>query len=664
MYPDCTVCAENPLKISAFVVLCVQEMQRLFRLVIFILLAGLLLSSCSDMTMFAPSVQEPLGVNILSLSEGDFIDGNDPIDFIIQTDDQSADLELLEISLITMSEQGVEQRVWTTSISSPMTDEELELLLPDLETGQYTIVFTVLDEEGARKEEKTSFFYVNGEYAIRGISSYPPTTMAGHEIVLEADLLYPEAANPYVRWSQDDIVLAKGSIADGFQKITWMAPEEEGVYPIRVELFPVPPLPGSDFSSSSSVELTAKLFVSTASLLTEDELVPEDSYYSLFHLNGSLDDSGLLGTETTEEGAQEIGQVRWSNENGIMGLETGSGSGLRYPLNILPILEGELSPCTITFKLLPTEANTDQNLMIIDRNDDFQFRMFFDSESQLVATIGFKDTILYLPSGIFDLGQDQHHRIDLSLVPLKEQLQALWFLDGQQTAFVSELPLPGDLPLEGQTVIAGDNGFSGIITELGVYYRDPLNGLSVDPGIYRMTMQQKYGRRLVLAEGFEGLHLPDPESWKLKPEDASVSLSGGRLILPTAAGLTLPFFELGGEETAFLIEFFGTIPPGSSVALRWEEAKTPFLTIDPTGTITAEQGLEEAGEFSPTGTKLRLILSPGRVTLESAGAPILYDFQPPTGRYPWLSVTLRSPAEGGDLEIDTILIVQEQKNSP
>jgi hypothetical protein len=647
------------LKIPIFVVLYVSEMQRLFQLVIFILLAGLLLSSCSDMTMFTPSVQETVGVTILSLSEGDFIDGDDPIDFIIQTEDQSADLEFLEITLITVSEQGVEQSVWNTSISSPMTDEELELLLPDLETGQYTIVFTVVDEEGAREEEKTSFFYINGEYAIRGISSYPPTTMAGHETVLEADLLYPEAANPYVRWSQDDIVLAKGSLAEGFQKITWRAPEEEGVYSIRVELFPVPPLPGRDFSFSSSVELTAKLFVSTASLLTEDELVPEDSYYSLFHLNGTLGNSGLLGTETKEKEAQAIGQVRWSNENGIMGLETGSGSGLRYPLNILPILEGELSPCTITFKLLPTGENTDQNLMIIDRNEDFQFRIFFDSDGQLAATIGFKDTLLFLPSGIFSLGQDQHHRIDLSLVPLKGQLQALWFLDGQQTAFISENPLPGDLPQEGQTVVAGDNGFSGIITELGVYYRDPFNRLSVDPGIYRMTMQQKYGRRLVLAEGFEGLHLPDPESWKLKPGDASVFLSGGRLILPAASGMTLPFFELGGEETVFLIEFFGTIPPGSTVALRWEEAETPFLIIDPTGTIVAEEALEETEEFSPTGTKLRLILSPGRVTLESADAPILYDFEPPAGRYPWLSVTLRSPAEEGALEIDTILIVRE-----
>ena len=202
-------------------------MRHLFHLVIFILLAGVLLSSCSDVAMFTPSVKESVGVSILSLSEGDFLTGDDPIDFIIQTENQSTKPELLEITLVTVSERGVEQSVWNTSISSPLTDEALELLLPDLETGQYTIVFSVLDEEGTKEEEKTSFFYIKGKYAIQGITSYPTTTTAGHETVLEADLLYPDQGNPYVRWSQDDIVLATGSVAEGLQKITWMAPQED-----------------------------------------------------------------------------------------------------------------------------------------------------------------------------------------------------------------------------------------------------------------------------------------------------------------------------------------------------------------------------------------------------------------------------------------------------
>jgi hypothetical protein len=627
-------------------------MHRFFQFLVSILFAGLLLGSCSDISMFAPSVQESVGIKILSLSEGDFLEVGDSIDFVVQTEDQSTAPELLEIALLTQSGQSV----WNTSISSPLTDEELELQLPDLETGQYTVVFKVLDEEGLTEEEQISFFYITGEYGIKGVSSYPPTTMAGHETVLEADLLYPEQANPYIRWSQDDIILAKGLLSDGMDSITWMAPEEEGVYSIRVELFPVPPVVGGDFSFSSSLELTAKLFVSTANVLTEDELVPEDSYYSLFHLNGSLRNSGFLGKETTEEEARAIGQTRWSREQEIMGYVSGPGLGLLYPLNILPIIDGQLSPCTITFKLISSAENDDQNLLVIDRAEGFEFRMFFDTDGQLVATIAAQDTTLYLPSGVFDLVPNQHHRIDLSLVPLQEGLQALWFLDGQQSAFIQELPLPGDLPQAGQTTIAGVNGFTGIITEVGVYYKEPLLGRpSVDPGIYRTVMEQIYGRRLVLAEGFEGLYIPDSDSWRLQSTDPA-SMWGGRLILPVAAGLTLPYFELGGEKTSFLVEFFGTIPPGSTVALQWEQGEEPFLIIDPTGEIVAE---EDPQTFSPTGTKLGLTLSRRNVILKTESNDIVYDFQPPDAQNTWLSVIIQSPEQMGELEIDTILIVQE-----
>ena len=245
------------------------EMQRLRQLSIYILLISILLGSCSDMSMFTPSVKESVGVRVLSIAEGDFLGKGDSIDFIIQTEDQSSTPELLEIELLAQSGLSV----WNTSISSPLTDEELELVLPDLETGKYTILFTVHGEETVVEEKQLEFFYTAGTYDILGVSSYPPTIMAGHETVIQADLLFPPGANPYIRWSRDDTILAKGSLSEGLQSITWMAPEEEGVYSIRVELFPVPPPTGTDFSFSSSLALTAQLYVSMASFITDDELV-------------------------------------------------------------------------------------------------------------------------------------------------------------------------------------------------------------------------------------------------------------------------------------------------------------------------------------------------------------------------------------------------------
>ncbi len=626
----------------------------MIKLPVYVLVAGLVLGSCSDLSMFTPSVEESVGIKILSLSEGDFVQGGDSVDFLIQTEDQSSEPELLEIALTAQSGQSV----WNTSITSPLTDEELELLLPDLETGQYTIEFIVHGEEGVIETEQLSFFYIAGQYDILGITSYPPTIMAGHESVIEADLLYPAGANPYIRWSQDDTILATGSVSEGFQSITWSAPKEEGVYSIRVEMFPVPPPAGRDYSFSSSLSLSARLYVSTESILTEDELVPEYSYYSLFHLNGSLANTGVLGTEAVQKEARLVGDAGLSTEGGIMGYKLKSGGSIVYPLNVLPILNGKLPPCTVTFKLIPDGENEDEDLLSIsDKAGAFRFRIFFDKDGQLIATLGYRGTLLRLPSNIYGLEEKLHYRLDLSLVPLEGGLQALWFLDGAQTASAVEAPLPSDLPADGETTIAGENGFEGTITEFGVYFQDEFNRPSVDPGIYREAMTRKYGRLLVLAEGFEGLYLPDPDSWRLEPADKAY-LRGGQLILANSSSLTLPYFELGKKDTAFTVEFFGEIPPGSTVALQWEGAEEPFLAVDPTGEIRSAKESEKAEEFTPPGTILRLTLSLDSLTLFTATDPILYSIDAPADTNTWLSVILQSPEPKGELKIDTILIVQ------
>jgi len=629
-------------------------MQRLLKLPVYILVAGLLLASCSDLAMFSPSVEESVGIKILSLSEGDFLKGGDSVEFLIQTEDQSTEAVLLEIALTAQSGQSV----WNTSITSPLTNEELELLLPDLETGQYTIELTVHGEEGVIEKEQLSFFYIAGQYDILGITSYPPTTMAGHESVIEAELLYPAGSNPYIRWTQDGTILAAGLVREGFQSITWPAPEEEGVYSIRVEMFPVPPPAGRDFSFSSSLSLTAGLYVSTQSILTEDELVPEDSYYSLFHLNGSLADTGVLGEEATQKEARLIGDAGLGTEGGIMGYKLRAGGGIVYPHNVLPILDGKLSPCTVTFRLIPAGRSEGQDLLSIsDQSGEFRFRIFFDKDGQLITTLGYREILLKMPSNIYRLEEKLHYRLDLSLVPIESGLQALWFLDGEQTASVTAVPLPSDLPVNGETTIAGQNGFEGTITEFGVYFRDQFNRPSVDPGIYREAMRRKYGRLLVLAEGFEGLHLPDPDSWRLEPE-GEAHLRGGRLILANSSSLTLPYFELGKKDTAFTVEFSGEIPPGSTVALQWERSEEPFLVVDPSGEIRSVEESEKAEEFSPSGTILRLTLSFDSVTLFTANDPILYPIDAPADPNTWLSVILQSPEADGELKIDTILIVQ------
>jgi hypothetical protein len=626
-------------------------MGRFIKTFSFVILAVLLIVSCSDLAMFTPPVEKSAGIKVLSLSDGDFLRGGDSVDFMIKSEEQSSDPEVLEITLNAQSGENV----WEEQIQSPLTDEKLELILPELDSGLYTIKFSVRSEDGAVEEKQLSFFYVSGQYDILGISSYPPTITAGYETVLAGEFVYPAGSDPYLRWTQDGKVLARGRVSAARDRIAWSAPEEEGVYSIKVELFPFPPPAGTDFPFASSVALTARLYVSSKSFMTEDELVPEGSYYSLFHLNGSLEDRGARVPQGQTREARLTGGARLTDQNGTMGYDLSGDGGIVYPYSVLPLADGRLQPCTLTMKIVSNGENAGKNLLAITSADEaFSFRLSFDKEEQLQATLEHRGNRVLMSSNIGGLETGRIHRLDLSLIPGESDLQALWFHDGLQSSFESSAAAPAGLPAEAQTVLGGEGGFDGIVTELGVYYRDERGRPAVNPEIYREVMKRKYGRLLVLAEGFEGMYLPDPDSWKVQHGEAY--LSGGKLFLDAASGITLPFFEPGRIQTALTVEFFGEIPQGSLVALQWEDTEAPFLTVDPTGRLYSEGQTQAPKSFPAPGSSLKLILSSGSLTVLGADGPVTVPFIKPSNPNTWLSVTLGSPEGEGELKVDAILI--------
>jgi len=74
--------------------------------------------------------------------------------------------------------------------------------------------------------------------------------------------------------------------------------------------------------------------------------------------------------------------------------------------------------------------------------------------------------------------------------------------------------------------------------------------------------------------------------------------------------------------------------------------------------IRAVEESKQSREFSPAGRILRLTLSLGSLTLFTANDSIFYSIDVPADPNTWLSLILQSPEPGGELKIDTILIVQ------
>ena len=613
------------------------------------LLSLLLLAACSDLSLLSPETAGSAGIEVRSLAQGSIVQPDQPISFLVRGDKDGKAPLLLEVALTNVSGQSV----WSSNQESPLTDEELALRLPALEAGEYRLSFNLSRASSPLASKEITFFYVQGPYAITGISSYPPTIQPENRILLQAELSYPQGADPYLRWTQGGRMLGKGRLSEGLGQISWQAPKQEGVYPVQVELFPVAPAGGADYPFASSLALTAQLYVTAAAAVSSDELGPKDSYFSLFHFAGSLRD------ETSGAEAEAFGLAAPLTD-GRRGYRLAPDSGIRYGRFILPLNGEILAPCTLTIRLALEGNNAGRDLLSVQSSDRrFRLALSLDAEGRLLASLDLPAASgLSLASGIKSLAAGDAHRIDLSLIPSEKSLTALWFLDGEQTGAENLEVSPSGLAAEGQTLIGGANGFRGELTELGVYYRDERKRPSTDPGIYRFAMERKYGRRLILAEGFEGFYLP--EGFSVEPA-AAARLSEGRLALEPAGGLNLPFFDLNGElaqEMELEILLASPLPPGATAVLGWEGDGKAFLEIRSEGKALSPNGSLEQSSFPPLTDSLKLTLGAERLTLQTASGPLALVLPRPGGSERWLKLSLHSPAGENGLLLDHILVFQ------
>lgn len=583
-------------------------MARFLKIMIYLLSLIMILSSCGKIAVFTQPYEETTQVEISSLAEGGVLNKNDTVSFVIH----SAQKEEQDITLmITLSLHSGEV-IWNTSLETPLLNEELELLLPDLETGHYILKFTAASQAGSSSERAVNFFYVEGSYQILGITSYPPIILPQTDTLLKAELSIPDGSNPYIRWSQDGNLIAQGSLAQGLDKINWTAPAKQGIYTILVELFPFAPPQGSEFNFKSSIALNAELYILSHNILQESDLQPENSYFSLFHFSGNLKDSGVSSKEKQGKAAaaaaelEAIGNPALVTIQDTVGYRLSAADGFHLPRLILPVKNGLLLPFTLTMGLITETAESGGELIRVQsRDDSLKLVVFFDSSRNPAVKIKIANQEITAPSGFIDFNKNQEHFISLSVLPLEDHISIQWFLDGYQSS-ASHFPLTAKgLTSEGETIIGGTELFSGVITELGVYFQDKQKRATINSDIYLQAMQKKHRHNLIYAQGFDSAFLPEE-----LPSQGDIKTAGGFLVLSGAASLQLP--PMAMEERGLHIEliFEPALTRESRITLLWEESEEPFLTITGSGLISLPDGIEEKLPALKTERSLNISLFP------------------------------------------------------
>ena len=148
----------------------------------------------------------------------------------------------------------------------------------DLTNGLYSLHFEVFEDSLSLYEESRYFYVFNGILSIHSLNTYPPGILPGDEIRAQAGVDFPEGTDPWLRWTLDGTVLQEGPVSETGLSCLFTAPDEEGVYSLGVELFPVEPR--SD--QVSAVARRSDLFVSVSTGSTVSWQMVEDRNYRFF----------------------------------------------------------------------------------------------------------------------------------------------------------------------------------------------------------------------------------------------------------------------------------------------------------------------------------------------------------------------------------------------
>jgi hypothetical protein len=601
------------------------------------------LAGCGDSSLFMSLKTESSDLQIASITDGQVLSNGKSVPLMISAQDtgKSRDLEI-EVTLTSPSGENV----WHNRSTATLNEQTPITLPPGLPAGLYRLDFVLYSSGEVVQKKSASFFVVQDGWKIAGIKSYPPVITTTASVMLKAELDIPKGFDPYLRWTWKGKVIAKGTLGKGFGQILWVAPSDEGVYTITLELFPSSPPADSDFPFMSSLLLSTDIFVTGGKTLEKSDLGPESSYLSLLHLQANLVDVGTGAKQAGRAGPAALGSPQVvSLENGF-GYKLQPGSGIAIPWLTLPLEDGILKPFTVSLGVSFEDLGKAQTILTATATDgSVTLAIAIDPATRVPqARLASGDAPpLVIPWAGPTLAQNQRYLLSFSLVPQGSAITAQWFLDGAQVSAVSaSYALSAGTP-NGTTTIGGREGFTGSIDEFGVYNRDAEGRPSPDPDQYARAQQLKYGSSVLLADGFDGIYLSSAFALEGKGQ-----LGAGALLLPAGSGLDLPPLKPGGSSISVAADLSSSSSRTATLAVLWEGgSQTPLLIP-----LTTDGA----------GLKLRIAADGMSILLPAGAGERSVALPRPPQDDASLRLKLENPSDAkGALVIDQVLVVQEKR---
>ena len=481
----------------------------------------IILSSCDNVSDFLFETDQ--AVEIRSIENGSLYKGGEsfPVTIVF---DRTVVPESLTISIFDGSGKS-----WgETHIAIPEAIEEYttSLIIPEeLPRGKYIFHITLFENEKEISFKELILFKTDSDYIIDQLTSLPHETEAGKDVFIKADIDYPENTDPFFRWSLKGSVLKEGFLSEGMNTLHWMAEEDNGLYLIRLDIFP-------EFCTDtmeSSVFATTEIVVSDNPLKEKNPLYPEEEYSLLFHFAGDIYPSQKSQFTIVESGLLESLTYNnnlvypFSGENGM------SVSG-----SLIPHSAEQVTPFSINGRIGLPEGFAGGNLLHLSDEVQDLFSLSIGNEGNMIFTVnGQSSESLFHIMGMVDFS--------LQIIPLSDSIEIKWFYNGNNggSTFL-EANFPSISSIQ-KAVIGGipDRLSADLyLDELGIYVNN-MDRSSVDENQFKRIKSYIFRENLIEAEGFDS----EGGSLRVDPGEKILLNSFFQSIKDTELVLSFPMTE-------------------------------------------------------------------------------------------------------------------------
>lgn len=500
-----------------------------------------------------------------------------------------------------------------------------------LADGMYTISCKLIDQRGFGLHERSfKVFYCSSPLPTVQVGVYPPTFRKGEAGVLTAGFANIKEAKPYIRWTQGGSVLAEGLASDGFDRIIWNAPLQEGAPTIELDVFPFPPAAGEAFDFMAPVRKTVKILVVDRKLSPMDRMNSGEGFVSLLRLEGNARDSigKLKKTSFLGKPYLDVYAAGFGYRLGAQIKESGDawkyhGTGIVIVDDSLPRRFGRLSPFSYVVKFQPDAVASGS---IISHRFSGGQVMSLSLEAGVPVVIFSGNGVVSRFEGSSAL-QDKPLLLTVSLVPQGAKLTVYFYVNGQldslaSSAFDSSVEA---WSFEGSSIVGGPQGCPALYDEVGIFSSRQSEGGEVFPAFEAAAIAE-FQDDLIFAFGFESILSP--------PSMTGASPRGDGLGLPIPVGSTVRLGESLKVETplrvrasgkALEFELAGSPNGASPVSISFSDSGSYIVKYEGN---TMASGFLSPGEvdfgLAPGATGIALVIGKSRVPgLFPAGSELI-----------------------------------------